>query len=306
MPVIHTPQCFNGNYYHDPIRNLFFEDYNDIFPDINLFIGGNPEYDIINNFKSPKYYIDFETPNRFCVQQAFASCTHHKKFDIILTICPYTAKWLKDIVPHRFVFSPYSNRFIKQNNFEKKYDFIFSGHFFGFHEQYLNLLNSLKLNLCVISDQPHRYRTHAGISYQEKLDLYSKSKLTYIINTIEGNYSHIESSYKIVIKNLSLLPFDQNEAFKNLSYGLPQIKTRVLEAAFNKTIMLVKKDPWNIIESYFEPDKEFIYWENEKDLSEKTIDILKNYDKYLYIIENAYKKAINRYTVKHFIEAFVK
>ena len=66
--------------------------------------------------------------------------------------------------------------------------------------------------------------------------------------------------------------------------------------------MLVKRDPWNIIEYWFEPDKEFIYYDNEEDLPEIINGILSNWEDYESIIDNAFEKAINNYTTDHFME----
>jgi len=66
--------------------------------------------------------------------------------------------------------------------------------------------------------------------------------------------------------------------------------------------MLVKRDPWNVIEYWFEPDKEFVYYDNEEDLPEIINEILSNWQDYEQIVENAFDKAINNYTIDHFIE----
>jgi spore maturation protein CgeB len=87
---------------------------------------------------------------------------------------------------------------------------------------------------------------------------------------------------------------------------MPQIKSRVFEAAFNKSIILCLKDPWNIIEMFFEPETEFIYFENEFDLVEKISYIKDNYNEFQPMIEKAYQKAVNNYTTQHFYEKYLK
>ena len=87
---------------------------------------------------------------------------------------------------------------------------------------------------------------------------------------------------------------------------MPQIKSRVFEAAFNKSLILCLKDPWNIIEMFFKPETEFIYFENEIDLAEKILYIKNNYKEFEHIIENAYQKAINNYTTQHFYKKYLK
>jgi spore maturation protein CgeB len=79
------------------------------------------------------------------------------------------------------------------------------------------------------------------------------------------------------------------------------MKTRMIEAASTGTIFLVKRDEWNVIEEWFSPGKDFIYWTNYNDLYEKIFDITKNFDKYNNILDSAAKK------VKQFyFEGFMK
>ena len=70
--------------------------------------------------------------------------------------------------------------------------------------------------------------------------------------------------------------------------------------------MLVKRDPWNVIEHWFEPGVDFVYYENESQLKSKIRDILDNWDDYKQIIENAYNKAVSKYTTKNLIKRIIK
>ena len=85
----------------------------------------------------------------------------------------------------------------------------------------------------------------------------------------------------------------------------PQVKSRTFEAAFNKCIMLAFKDPYKTIELFFEEKKDFLYWSNKEELENLVSDILKNYDDYKYLAENAYEKSINNYTTKNFFEDYL-
>ena len=81
---------------------------------------------------------------------------------------------------------------------------------------------------------------------------------------------------------------------------MPQFKTRIHEAAISKTLNLVLKDKWNIIERYYEPGKEFLYFENAKDLGNMITMILDNWELYQSIVFNAYEKA-KSYQVENFL-----
>jgi hypothetical protein len=130
--------------------------------------------------------------------------------------------------------------------------------------------------------------TDLGLSTIEKWDLLSKCKISVGFNLIFINDNHI--------KNLK--EFTNINRFKNIdiTYSkkiMPQMKTRMVEAALTKTLMLIYKDEWNVIENWFEPNIDFIYWETFEDLEKKIFDISKNYEDYWYIIENANKKVQN-------------
>jgi len=65
--------------------------------------------------------------------------------------------------------------------------------------------------------------------------------------------------------------WNENEAFSHIDqYLMPQIKTRPIEAIFNKTLVLLKEDPWRIFDYWFEPDKDFIYYKNNNELEHIT------------------------------------
>ena len=93
-----------------------------------------------------------------------------------------------------------------------------------------------------------------------------------------------------------------NEAFNNWDINImPQFKVRTHEIATCKSLILCFKDPWNLIEDFYEPDIDFIYFSNFEELDELLIDIDKNFTKYQPIIENAYNKVKN-YSVEKIFE----
>jgi hypothetical protein len=88
--------------------------------------------------------------------------------------------------------------------------------------------------------------------------------------------------------------WQKNEAFKHIDdlKIIPQFKSRCNEAAFSKTLNLVQRDPWNIIERYYEKD-EFVYFDSINDLPKVIQNILDNWENYIPMIEKAYKKSLN-------------
>ena len=74
------------------------------------------------------------------------------------------------------------------------------------------------------------------------------------------------------------------------------MKTRPIAAAFNKSLSLVKRDPWNVIENWFEPDVDFIYFDDYEELPALIKDISNNWSDYEGIVNSAFKKAMGSYT----------
>ena len=81
---------------------------------------------------------------------------------------------------------------------------------------------------------------------------------------------------------------------------LPQFKGRMWELASTKTLILVKKDPWNIIEETFIPNSDFIYYNNVDEANDIIDDVLINYKKYRDITESAYNRVKKLTSIKLF------
>ena len=91
-------------------------------------------------------------------------------------------------------------------------------------------------------------------------------------------------------------------AFNNLDYNfMPQFKPRTIESMVCKAVCLVKKDPWNVIENWFEPDKHFLYWETYEELDSLIENIDSNYEDYSDIINNAYEE-VKKYEILNIFE----
>ena len=123
-----------------------------------------------------------------------------------------------------------------------------------------------------------------NVSSQEKWNVLGKTKASIAINMCPLESRHIEW----IKRNKH---WESIETFNNLEYGyFPQFKPRVIEAMCTKTVNLVKRDPWNVIEKWFEEGKHFVYWDDITDLQEKLKDVVENYDKYESMVENAYER----------------
>ena len=118
----------------------------------------------------------------------------------------------------------------------------------------------------------------------------SKSRITLVHNQI--NCSHI-------------YPQEGTDNFyKIINNRLTQHKSRVVEAARAKSLILCKKDDFNIIEDLFIPNQDFVYY-NDDNFDEVVSEILNNYSDYQFMIDNAFKKVSTQYDIKNFVEKFI-
>ncbi|MBA4320325.1 MAG: hypothetical protein C0412_18160 [Flavobacterium sp.] len=268
-------------------------------------------------------YIEFEEPNRFFVlhKKEFIPNTHdaHKKqYSKILTLCPFTAKWLNkkyNTNQRTSVFQPFNEQFIPLPA-KKKNEVIYAGHIVSLEIE--NVIKTIsKFNYRFISDSTNSLVTDKGVSYQEKLRLISETKISVVNNLLYPTYSHIQSVWSIpdYYNNEAFcfipkrLPRFVPNIFKHLFISkekvvVPQIKQRLFEAAFCRSLILCQKDPFNVIEQFFSPEIEFVYYEEDK-LAERITEILSNFEHYQPIINNAFKKAVAEYTTKRFAEKYL-
>jgi hypothetical protein len=308
-----TPQL----YPEDPARFFNFERFEDKTSNIYFFWGAS-NFDEFNfHIKKRIAYLELEEPNRFWGPPLFSP---HQRFLAcesllykVFTICPYTADWMNAMQGNKkrtSCFFPFNENYIPEPC-EKKYDVIYGGHI---------VANSIK---DIVSDISHfNYRfvsqssdprvTDKNASYKEKLRLVAESKISIVANVLYPTKGQ-------VVRIWSLKNYRQNEAFRLIPrthqfwkllgnterFVVPQIKARVFEAAFARTLILCRRDPFNVIERFFEPDKEFAYYE-EGHLQEKIREVLDHYDHFKIMAENAFQRASHEYTTECFFEKYLK
>jgi len=242
-----------------------------------------------------KYYcLDFELPNGFIGDPGRndAINLHEKSYDKIFTICPYTVKIRNKFLQkelYHYVFFPSPFEWNKSN--EKIYDVFYAGS----GSDYILNDEILKFKYKAINQIKNKYITDTNVSFDEKLNLISKSKITIVHNIIN-------------IEKFSL-NFDTSQYFNIGQTKLPfkhltQHKSRVIEASRCKSLILCKEDDFNIIEDFFTPNVHFIYFNNEN-LGEKLTEILNNYSNYTHIIENAFKKVNECYGINNFYKKYI-
>lgn len=265
-----------------------------------LGIGANHSAvsDMVREYKD--YYKMFllpEEPNAFATSESYRHIINMENtFDLIFTCCKYTTEWRKNyygIDKRVYTFTPFSTKFIYPDQ-EKIYPAYFTG-----HSRPSALLSEIYDVINKVGGKIVDASKYGVITHDEKMVENAKSKVSVTYGLLFLNGSHI---YTIN----SMPHWEKCEAFSNIKTGLiPQMKTRVYEAALSKSIILHKKDEWNVIEDWYTPSVDFIYFHDKNDLEEKINEINKNYEQYKYIADNAYNKTINNYTDKHFIEKYI-
>ncbi len=303
-------------YEFDPARNLGFSKFNKQCSNF-IFIEGFSDFDEIYKLNNNKIvYLELEEPNRFFVEDPrFNHIEHEDKFDRIFTICPFTASWLNKKygnTKRTAVFFPFDEDLIPKYEIHKKSDIIYTGNI-NSKEIDRSLSTISKYNYKFVTSKHHELATDINVDYLKKIQLISESKISLVHNLLFLKPKHLNALKK------TSADFKDNHAYNLVPTSLlgkllmilrkkeilaPQIKSRVFEAAFCHSLILCRRDPFNLIEKFFVPEKEFVYYDPDK-LDEKINDILNNYNNYIPVIENAYKRAINEYTTRSFVKKYL-
>jgi len=67
-----------------------------------------------------------------------------------------------------------------------------------------------------------------------------------------------------------------------------------------KSLCLVKRDPWNVIENWFKPNEHFLYWETLEELDSLIENIDNDFESYSHIIESA-SEEVKKYEIKNIL-----
>lgn len=257
-----------------------------------------------------KYFLDLWSP---CTLYTINNGkNYHQLIDFftkVYCICPYTTKWYNAI--HNTDKIEYIlnvvNPDLISKDYTKQYDICYFG---GLHSPELvecvNIISKFNYRFMSQMQLPIDYQTgkvtNPRLSWQDKNDLVAKCKIGVCYNLLY--LTPPQTQLFINFPQMSENPMYPG-FLTTLDYpkpNIPQFKTRVHECIMGKTLVLCKKDPWNIIEDFYEPDKDFVYFNDNSELKQKIKDILNNWDHFKQITENAYKKLQNNYLLQHLIK----
>jgi hypothetical protein len=258
---------------------------------------------------SRKIYFNNWSPCEFAQKReenGYDALKKEQYFNEVYTICPYTNRWLNSLNlgrKYKDIFYPFHESLIPPSE-EKIYDVIYHGGIHG--QEHLDCLEAMlgfNYRYCTMTNHINQltqrclpYATNANLLFRDKIKLVSQCKISICYNLV-----HIAPDHVPTIK--SYTNWKHNEAFSEVEKWnvMPQFKTRVHEAAISRTLNLVQRDPWNIIEDYYKPDREFIYFDDAEDLKSKIANISQDWESYAPIVDAAYTKSLN-YTTQKFID----
>ncbi len=255
----------------------------------------------------------FVPPNHFTILEGF---------DEVYSICPFTCEWTnaklgKKLMKYwcypvtpRILEPPgqkpllkrladsvsrcFSGSTLEATDYDfsqKLYDVCYVGGIYSpEHQATIDIIS--KFNYIFITQSSAQKATHRFLSNAEKIRFVGKSRIGICFNKLYPMAEHL--------RNISTYDdWQSNGAFSHVSEPVPivpQFKTRVHELAMCRTLILCHRDPWNLIEDFYEPGKDFIYFDNVHDLNKLIPDILADWDSYKSITDNAYKKVSNYFT----------
>lgn len=292
MKIIYNPQDDYQDVPHSYYDLARFDDQSTkevFFYGYNCSINGDlkKEYESY----SRRVYYNWESPCSFyCREDAITSQLY---FSEVYTLCPYTADYINNKYGNitKQIAVPYTIRAEKFMNYvsdmsNKEYDVLYQGQFNSLdHMDMLEAMQKYKHAICSIG--PNSAITHRNLTTHQKMDLISRSKISLASNQLYLSAQQIDYCKR------NYPDYKHNEALTYIDAGIvPQFKSRIMEAAFCKSLNLVKYDYWNVIEKWFVPDVDFVYYYNDVDLSNKLADILANYESYLPLIESAHTKVL--------------
>jgi len=281
----------NDDYWYNALRFLNFSQFN--IPNISIYYGINVRENIpVKDDTNKKVLFDNEQPN-FFMHNLATNDKVNEYFDLILTICPYTCKYLNTYYntnKYKFITFPIElNNLVIPNYSDKIYPIFYTGNPFSTKclDYIHNIVNKhLSQNDCNTLTHHMKYN-----GYYAKMETFAKVKITLAHNILDYNPTGFT-----IINDL------MNECFPVNTWTpgtIPQVKSRMFEASIMKCIILVFKDNTTLIETFYEPGVDFLYYRTEDECNELIEKILQNYDDYKYIAENAFNKTINNYTTKH-------
>ena len=260
-------------------------------------------------------------------------------YDHVITSDPYSHYWRLARYPHlfpsaSFSFLPsgyefYAPRFSQKDLVDREYDLSYAGRLdvirgqLDYHKELLNQL-ALRNSAVVSFSTNDPLVTHPNLSNLDKLKTIGESIIclchnsSFVANGRIGRWVRLmhswnkkgldgHPSFKGIInrcKDEILINGSINSLPPSIGVNVPQFRYRMFEAAFSRTVMLVRDDSY-YTDYFFKRGDQYVPY-TEENLSDIIDDILCNTKNYQQIADNAYNRALNEYTLENFIGQLVK
>ena len=290
------------NYKFDPALNFGFEKHEKDLGFTLVVSITKPE--AIRDIKGRAFYFDLEEPNRFFVNEWSAAAI--RDWDRYLTIDPFSHKFFNETEGRvgESVFIPTDPDKVPHGSTKREFDLVYTGHLVS-----VDLVNTLielskKFKIAVVSNSNHPLVTHRGLNYIEKLEVISNSRAALIHNVLWPSSSHIKT-----LKS-SLPLWREHGTFRHLKKRslfeapvVPQLKSRLFEAAFCGAAPLIMRDDWHLAEAFFPP--RLVPTITSKNVPREISEILESSRDLSAIGLDAREFAFQNFTTGHFIEKFL-
>ena len=228
----------------------------------------------------------FWSPCEFTQKKDFYHFDDYEFFTEVYCVCPFTCKFMNDYYGYeKFKYIPYmfTNRSVTEfGNYDADCSWMGSIHGQD-HIRAIEVMSEFKYKFMTSQRNtwmrhPYEFEkcTHVFLPNDEKLKQLSKCRSSLSFNMIYMSPASKKNNFDVFDR------FDEGI--------MPQFKVRTFEIASCKSLLIVKRDPWNLIEDFFEPEKDFIYFDNFDELRDIIHDVSQNFENYQGIIDSAYER----------------
>lgn len=308
---------FSGDTHDGQLTQLNLEEFSEESKEKVLMYGFNSTtsqklHSLYNNY-----------PNRYLYDMASATihyATNQGKdyndlvqyFSEIFCTCPYTMRWYNKLYQDkvRYIAMCINEKLIPKS-FEKHHDVCYVGCIADrLIQECIDVISRFSYRFVTKREIPDDMKsdkiTDVKVGLQKKLDIVAECKICVCYNMLFLEPRHLKvfnAKQNIASYEPYQLCMQSAGRYPTYKANIPQFKMRCHEAAMGKTLILCQRDPWNMIEDYYEPDKEFVYFDNNEVLEDKIKEILDNWDHFQKVAEAAYQKMLTYYTRLPFIKA---
>lgn len=292
------------NYPFDPALNFGFEKSKKKLD--FTFVISLTDAQAISSISGKKVYFDLEEPNRFFTSDGHLGLgLSTTEWSHYLTIDPFSNIFFRDSADRKgeAVFIPTDPERVPNFSKNRRYDVVYTGHIVSGELESLLVKIGKHFRLAVISGSNHPLVTHNGLNYDEKFSIISESKVAIAHNVLWPTRSHVRN-VKTNLKN-----WQDHGAFSDLSslwpFGrhVPQLKSRIFEAAFCGTIPIVFSDSWHLASNFF-PSDLFVECHSEN-VIDAIGEAITNRSSDHRRGQNLRDYAFENYTTEKFIESFL-